>query len=136
MAPVGERFCEGCEVCEATLAGDGAATEAVTSGGGGRGLRHRTCPRCGHPQRWHRALPDGRSSVVAAPLPDALPVALTGPTGPADDPPPAATAGDADVDSEGFVGHIRELAELYRAGLLDDDEFAAAKAIVLRNQRP
>lgn len=39
-----------------------------------------------------------------------------------------AAPGDALVD------RIRALTELYRAGMLDDEEFAAAKAVVLRDQ--
>lgn len=39
-------------------------------------------------------------------------------------PPPAAPAGDA-------VGDIDHLAELHRTGVLDDEEFAAAKAKLL-----
>jgi hypothetical protein len=44
-------------------------------------------------------------------------------------PTPAAPAAAGDH----LVARIRELTDLYRAGALDDEEFAAAKALVLRD---
>jgi hypothetical protein len=64
--------------------------------------------------------------------------AAVDPDSPSTDAPPgdaadAGDAGDAADESDTFVERIRELAELYRSGALDDEEFAAAKAIVLRS---
>lgn len=149
-------------MCAAVL-GTGAALPAADNPRPGRtGQRRRSaCPRCGHPQRLHRPVADGHEPVVGAPLPVDLPgdvlagapvarddppepdpvrtpvptpglvEAAVGPDSPSTDAPP----GDSDDagDGDGFVERIRELAELYRTGALDDEEFAAAKAIVLRS---
>lgn len=137
MVLVSEARCDECEVCAATQAAEAAAvldTDPAPAEREGR-RRRNTCARCGHPQRLHRPVPDGYEPVVGAPLPVDLPAFVAVDPGPVPTPAPApvqphAPAGDS------FVDRIRELTELYRAGMLDDEEFAAAKAIVLRsNQR-
>ena len=52
------------------------------------------------------------------------------------DPPAALPSTPAATEGETFVDRIRALTELYRDGMLDDDEFAAAKAVVLRDRAP
>lgn len=151
MSPVGRGVCDECEVC-ATAPGDGspiadAEALAAPSRSGRRGRRRRSpCPTCGHPRRLHGPTASGHEPVVGYPLPSDVPTDLAPPrltsapapepaTAPVDDAAAGAST-PAAVEGETFVDRIRALTELYRAGLLDDDEFAAAKAVVLRDQTP
>lgn len=138
-------------MCAATL-GIGAAmlsTDAPPREHTGR-RRPRTCSRCGHPQRLHRQEADGHEPVVRAPLPLDLPDPIpSGPVDPSDraesfptepapsepQPVPEVPLATEAPDEGAFVQQIRELAELYRTGMLDAEEFAAAKALVLRHHQ-
>lgn len=137
MVLVGEQRCDECEVCAAARAAEAAAVHDTDPSPAEREGRRRrnTCARCGHPQRLHRPVPTGYEPVVGAPLPIDLPPLVVD-VGPAADPASAPEATIEPVpaaEGDSFVERIRELAELYRTGALDDDEFAAAKAIVLRS---
>ena len=143
MVSVGEEHCDECEICAAALAGGTEA--AAASEREQRSRRHHgACPRCGHPQRWHRPAVAGHGRVVTAPLPDDLPDNPPQPPEAGDQPVPADTETPAPdplppapaADGGSFVDQIRALTELYQTGMLDDDEFTAAKAIVLRGDWP
>lgn len=152
MAAVGSGLCGECEVCAAApeqwVPPDDAA-DASRSRGRRRGRRRRSpCVRCGHPIRLHQGA-EGRHSVVGALLPEDLPPTTSAAPPPPTPDPVVAVVPDVEPDAvagdpmpypaepapvgDSLVDRIRALTELYKAGMLDDDEFAAAKAVVLRD---
>ncbi|MBX3284699.1 MAG: hypothetical protein KF703_05080 [Actinobacteria bacterium] len=147
-----------CATVSADVAATLEASPPAPTTRGRRGRRRRSpCDRCGHPMRLHGP-GSGHAPVVVAPLPIDLPTVPTPApepdvADPIDEPPPAPIEADpaavvagaalddppapaAPTSGELLVERIRALTELYRSGMLDDEEFAAAKALVLRDQTP
>ena len=137
-----DEACVDCEACRELLVDGGSLAEAggrIPEGRGARkGRRRRTpCGTCGHPLGLHRPPADAPQPVVGAPLPADLPPMTAPPrlVPSLSDPGPVTdrTAPDPAHDGpETFVDRLRTLTELYQAGSLDSDEFAAAKQALLR----